>query len=128
MIVSSLPSPSIAALSSSANPNSDLAIHAVDKSHQGVSDSSVLYIPATPLTEANARYLATQRAHFLQGIPPPDFPGGVGEAGHVGCAGLEELDGESVVARRAMGVERWEVEGSEAQRRVLERANGILGV
>jgi len=131
-IVSSLPSPpfhlpSIATLSSSGNTNRALAIHAVDRSHQGASDSSVLYIPATPLTEANASYLATQRAHFLQGIPAPDFPGGVGEEGHVGHAGLEELHRESVMARRAMGMERWEVEGSEAQMRVLERANEILG-
>jgi len=51
----------------------------------------------------------------------------VGEEGHVGHAGLEELHRESVMARRAMGMERWEVEGSEAQMRVLERANEILG-
>ncbi|KAI4088283.1 MAG: hypothetical protein LQ344_006197 [Seirophora lacunosa] len=31
-------------------------IHAVDSVHSGASDSSVLYIPACPLTEANAQY------------------------------------------------------------------------
>lgn len=43
------------------------AIHAVDKTHAGVADSSVMYIPACPLTETNARYLVRQREAFLQG-------------------------------------------------------------
>lgn len=55
-------------------------IHAVDKVHAGKSDSSVLYIPACPLTEANARYLVRQRECFLKGLPSPDFPGGLGES------------------------------------------------
>lgn len=42
-------------------------IHAVDKTHAGKSDSSVLYIPACPLTERNAEYLARQRNCFLRG-------------------------------------------------------------
>lgn len=42
-------------------------IHAVDRRHQGNEHSSVLYIPACPLTEANARFLARQREAFLQG-------------------------------------------------------------
>ncbi|KAI0665834.1 hypothetical protein C8Q78DRAFT_1111521, partial [Trametes maxima] len=32
-------------------------IHAVERDHNGVGDSSVLYIPAAPLTERNAAYL-----------------------------------------------------------------------
>lgn len=43
------------------------SIHAVDKVHAGKSDSSVLYIPACPLTTQNAAYLARQRKCFLQG-------------------------------------------------------------
>ncbi|PVI08295.1 DUF1479-domain-containing protein [Periconia macrospinosa] len=68
-------------------------IHAVDRLHQGTTDSSVLYIPACPLTEDNARYLATQRDRFVRGVPSPDFGGGVGESAHVGRVGVDELKG-----------------------------------
>jgi len=44
-------------------------IHAVDKIHAGKNDSSVLYIPACPLTERNAEYLVRQRDCFLRGKP-----------------------------------------------------------
>lgn len=54
-----------------------IAIHAVDKIHAGTSDSSVLYIPCCPLTEANAEYLGRQREAFAEGRPAPDFPGEV---------------------------------------------------
>jgi hypothetical protein len=43
-------------------------IHAVDKIHAGKNDSSVLYIPACPLTERNAEYLVRQRDCFLRGM------------------------------------------------------------
>ena len=42
-------------------------VHAVDRVHAGKSDSSVLYIPACPLTEVNAQYLTRQREAFWQG-------------------------------------------------------------
>ncbi len=51
------------------------AIHAVDKTHNGTGDSSVLYIPVCPTTEESAKYVARQRAAFLEGTPAPDFPG-----------------------------------------------------
>ena len=47
-----------------------IAIHAVDKMHAGKDDSSVLYIPACPLTEANAEYLVRQREAFFEGTFP----------------------------------------------------------
>ena len=50
------------------------AIHAVEPVHGGTEDSSVFYIPQVPLSRANARYLATQRDHFLASKTPPDFP------------------------------------------------------
>ncbi|KAK4224104.1 hypothetical protein QBC38DRAFT_371798 [Podospora fimiseda] len=59
-------------------------IHAVDRTHNGTSDSSVLYIPVCPTTESNARYVVRQRAAFLEGTPAPDFPGGKGESDHIG--------------------------------------------
>lgn len=45
-----------------------IAIHAVDKIHAGKDDSSVMYIPACPLTETNADYLVRQREAFFEGI------------------------------------------------------------
>ncbi|KAK4653572.1 hypothetical protein QC762_508080 [Podospora pseudocomata] len=59
-------------------------IHAVDKTHNGHGDSSVMYIPICPTTEASAQYVARQRAAFLEGTPAPDFPGGEGESRHIG--------------------------------------------
>ncbi|KAK3348793.1 hypothetical protein B0T25DRAFT_458798 [Lasiosphaeria hispida] len=66
-------------------------IHAVDKTHSGMSDSSVLYIPVCPTTEANARYVARQRDAFLHGTPAPDFPGGGGESAHIGRPTAEHV-------------------------------------
>ncbi|CAD6440469.1 446de36d-d1cc-4328-b8cf-7af3e9558fc5 [Sclerotinia trifoliorum] len=83
-------------------------IHAVDKTHAGKSDSSVLYIPACPLTPINAEALARQRDTFLAGVPGPDFPGGKGESEHIGRPGLEELEawtGEEGL--RAMGLSKF---------------------
>jgi hypothetical protein len=107
------------------------SIHAVDAVHAGTSDSSVLYIPSCPLSVGNAEYLARQRTAFLAGTPSPDFGGGVGESGHVGRMGVEDVarvDAEE--GMRAFGLKRWESEAaglSAGQREVMERANGILG-
>lgn len=106
-------------------------IHAVDKTHEGHADSSVLYIPACPLTEDNAKYLVRQRTKFVEGAPSPDFGGGVGESGHFGRVGAEELHG--LVGEdgcRGMGLGEWdsEVEGlTMGERVVLDRANKVLG-
>ncbi|KAF2246683.1 DUF1479-domain-containing protein [Trematosphaeria pertusa] len=106
-------------------------IHSVDKTHAGKSDSSVLYIPACPLTEDNARYLARQREKFVNGIPSPDFGGGIGEAEHIGRIRAEDM-GALVGDEgcRAMGLKEWDsdAEGlSPGEREVLDRANKILG-
>ena len=106
-------------------------IHAVDKIHAGTTDSSVLYIPSCPLTERNARYLARQREAFLEGVPGPDFPGGVGESAHVGRPGVEDVEAVSgKEGLRAFGLERWDCEAeglSPGEREVMRRANEILG-
>ncbi|THW10027.1 DUF1479-domain-containing protein [Aureobasidium pullulans] len=105
-------------------------IHAVDKTHAGKSDSSVLYIPACPLTERNAEYLVRQRDCFLRGTPSPDFPGGVGEGQHVGRAFQEDIAAVSGVdGLRAMGLERFD-EGAgrtPGEKQVMASANRILG-
>ncbi|KAJ3915083.1 hypothetical protein F5877DRAFT_49223 [Lentinula edodes] len=66
-------------------------VHAVEQQHKGTTDSSVMYIPAVPLTMYNAGYLRDQRIHFEQGLPAPDFPGGEGESHFVGRAGKETI-------------------------------------
>lgn len=112
-------------------------VHAVDSVHAGDKDSSVLYIPASPLTESNAKYTARQRECFLQGRPGPDFPGGVGEGRHVGRVMAEEVlswtepeQGYTRDSVRAWGLE--EFDGDEAglsagQKEVIDRANKVLG-
>lgn len=55
-------------------------IHAVESQHKGNGPSAVLYIPAVPLTPKTIEYVRDQKSFFLQGLPAPDFPGGVGES------------------------------------------------
>lgn len=104
-------------------------IHAVDKDHKGNGDSSVMYIPACPLTEANASYLARQREAFLQGTPGPDFPGGKGESEHTGRPGVRDIEiAGGKEGLRAMGFEKWDIESEEGEGRkmLLKKANEIL--
>ncbi|KAF2766992.1 DUF1479-domain-containing protein [Teratosphaeria nubilosa] len=108
------------------------SIHAVDARHAGDTDSSVLYIPACPLTEGNARFLARQREAFLSGVACPDFGGGVGESRHVGRPGAEMVERTGGAdAMRAWGLRGWdglEDEGlGRGERGVLGAANEILG-
>ncbi|KAL8634418.1 MAG: hypothetical protein Q9228_007987 [Teloschistes exilis] len=107
-------------------------IHAVDKVHGGASDSSVMYIPACPLTEANAEYLARQRETFAEGLPAPDFPSSSeGESQHRGRLTPEYvMENISLEAQRAMGLVAFPVEAKgvlQQERRVMTRANAILG-
>lgn len=91
-----------------------------------------MYIPACPVTEANAAYVARQRNDFVAGVPPPDFPGGKGECEHVGRAteaGLRGLTNE--LGLRAFGFGKWDLNEaglSRGQQQVLEKANQILSV
>ena len=109
----------------------DPAIHAVDKVHAGKTDSSVMYIPACPLTEANAEYIVHQRDAFTAGTPGPDFPGGKGEMDHVGRPTVEDVVKTTCLeAQRAMGLARWDAEArdlSAAETELLRRANQTLG-
>jgi len=86
-----------------------------------------MYIPAVPLTLANASHLVEHKAHFLQGLPPPDFPQGPGEGSFVD-RGVESNipEGEG---KRAMGFEKFNVpEGaSVGEKEVIGSANEILG-
>lgn len=100
-------------------------VHAVEGQHNGTfgQDSSVLYIPAIPLTKANFEYIVAQRNAFFQGIPPHDFPGGQGESQHVDRG--TDQDVNNSMARRAMGLEPFTLEDGmpEAEKRLLEYCN-----
>ena len=106
-------------------------IHSVDKVHQGTSDSSVLYIPACPLTESNAESLARQRDNFIKGIPSPDFGGGEGESEHLGRPKVEDVESlVGVEGARAAGVCEWDSDEpnlTPGEKEVLDRANKVLG-
>ncbi|KAI9759314.1 MAG: hypothetical protein M4579_002443 [Chaenotheca gracillima] len=110
-------------------------IHAVDKTHAGRSDASVMYIPSCPLTENNANYLVRQREAFLIGTPGPDFPGGKGESEHIGRPTADfypaatpdvEISGESAMGLAPLQVGQKHT--SKGQREVIRRANEILGL
>lgn len=106
------------------------AIHAVDKVHHGKVDSSVLYIPVCPITKSNIEYVKQQRNSFLAGIPGPDFPGGKGEAEHIGRPSESDLRSQlSITGLRAMGMERLvAVDGDTiGAKEVVNAANDILG-
>jgi len=104
-------------------------IHAVDKVHSGNNDSSVMYIPACPLTEGNARYLVRQKEAFLNGTPGPDFPGGKGESDHVGRMSKEDVAAAGNEAGlRAFGLSSWNVDKArdKPERRLLKVMNAIV--
>lgn len=77
-----------------------------ENEHCGTGDSSVLYIPAPPLCEVNSHYLKNQSTQFLEGRPPPDFPGGVGESRHDDRGTVDDLSDEGT---RAMGCLNFEI-------------------
>ena len=106
-------------------------IHAVDSVHEGKGDSSVMYIPACPTTKANVEYAQKQREHFLQGIPAPDFPGGIGESQHIGrpdAATLMALAGQD--ALRACGFAPFDVSAAKerGEKEVLKYGNKVMGL
>lgn len=72
--------------------------HMVESEHKGTLDSSVFYVPVIPLCDLNAEYLRTQAAAFLNGTPPTDFPGGIGESKHIGRATKEHIYEEGLPA------------------------------
>lgn len=101
-------------------------LHSVDKEHRGKSDSSVLYIPATPLCDMNIDYLKKQRQAALNYSPPWDFPGagGDGEKGFKGALQWSSLNAEG---QRAMGLgsKPWEITDSmsEGEKEAIRSAN-----
>ncbi len=101
-------------------------IHSVDKEHKGKGDSSVLYIPACPMTRSNVEYLTRQREAAVAYSPPPDFPGagGEGELGFKGAVVWNNLPADGLRAM-GLGFQKWHVEKnmSEGERKVVDEAN-----
>jgi hypothetical protein len=101
-------------------------LHSVDKEHRGKSDSSVLYIPATPLCDMNIDYLLKQRQAAIDYSPPWDFPGagGPGEFGFKGAMEWSLLNSEG---QRALGLgdKPWEItdDMSEGEKEAVQSAN-----
>ncbi|KAJ8110982.1 hypothetical protein ONZ43_g5734 [Nemania bipapillata] len=108
----------------------DTTIHAVDKVHNGQSDSSVLYIPICPVTEQNAHYMVRQRKAFLDGTPGPDFPGGQGESKHINRPTVSYLQAHAnSEGLRAFGFEKLITAASDGPGAMdaKNKANEILG-
>lgn len=125
------PTPQHSRRSSSSSPSSSSPSHPSSSSRTtSLTATTLLYIPACPLTQTNALFLARQRKAFLLGFPGPDFAGGGGESFHMGRPGVQEVNeagGEA--ALRATGLLAWDEDdaiGGEAERLVLAAANGIL--
>ena len=102
------------------------SLHSVDKEHRGSKDSSVLYIPATPLCNMNVDYSLKQRKAALDYSPPWDFPGagGPGEQGFKGALDWSSLNPEGLRAM-GMGNQPWEITAdmSEGEKAVIGAAN-----
>ncbi|PLN85095.1 DUF1479-domain-containing protein [Aspergillus taichungensis] len=102
------------------------SLHSVDKEHRGQGDSSVMYIPATPMCDMNVDYLLKQRQAAQQYSPPWDFPG-AGGAGEAGFQGALDWTSVSPDGLRAMGMgdKRWEItdDMSAGEKAAVEYAN-----
>lgn len=104
-------------------------IHSVEDMHTGPSDSSVMYIGATPLSPHNVRYLVGHRDNFLKRIPPPDFPqgNGLGESQFVGHGQESDMTPEGLVA---MGLRPFTAKegATRGAMEAVKDANAILGL
>lgn len=105
------------------------SVYAIDGKQRDELSATVMYIPACPLTQTNALYLARQRKAFLLGHPSPDFGGRRAESTHLSRPGVQEVNeagGEDGL--RAMGLMPWEEDdaATETEAEVVEMANRIL--
>ncbi|KAJ7210510.1 DUF1479-domain-containing protein [Mycena pura] len=101
-------------------------IHAVESHHGGKEDSSVMYIPAVPLTLDNAQYLRDQRSNFRAGLPAPDFPGGPGESTFMGRGTIDDVH-EHPQSLQAVGFGKF-AGGTASGDGLLAEADRILDV
>ncbi|KAE8165217.1 hypothetical protein BDV40DRAFT_286442 [Aspergillus tamarii] len=96
-------------------------IHGTESENTAETDACVFYIPSVPLTPNNA-----QRDAFLKGIPPPDFPGGVGESQFSDRAQVGDV--QSQAGREAMGLSPIKPGiKNEQSAKLAQEVNKILG-
>lgn len=97
-------------------------VHSVESAHRGKNASSVMYIPAVPLTLKNLHYIKEQRDSMTARTPPPDFPGGEGESGFVGSGSYPDI--LTSEGRRAMGFQSFSASAAvnDAERKLLMEA------
>lgn len=101
--------------------------------------SMLVYVPAAPLTQTNALYLARQRKAFRRGLPGPDFDscgrGTLAEDPELRPGERDMHDVGGTPALHAMGLSPWEEEdsapgsaasGSDAEADIIRLANLIL--
>ncbi|KAJ5108169.1 hypothetical protein N7456_004844 [Penicillium angulare] len=98
-------------------------IHGTETINTGDNDACVFYIPSVPLTPSNAQYVAQQRDAFLKGVPPPDFPGGLGESEYSDRATVNDIQSEA--GRMAMGLSPVNLNGKN--NKLEKEINNILG-
>jgi hypothetical protein len=104
-------------------------VYGVDRVTPGTEPATIMYVPACPLTQTNALYLARQRKSFLLGEPSPDFGGGRGEATHHGRPGTQDVsDAGGDEALCAMGLMPFEEDDASGSHEValVRMANAIL--
>lgn len=112
---------SVAASRAATPPPESSAASAAPGGANSTSQVSILvYVPAAPLTQTNALYLARQRKTFQRGHPGPDFDAtgsGLGtEASHTGRPGetdIAEVGGSAGL--QAMGLAPFDVAPSPAE-------------
>jgi hypothetical protein len=111
---------SVAASRATTPPPDSIAGSAVAGANSTSQVSILVYVPAAPLTQTNALYLARQRKTFQRGHPGPDFDAtgsGLGtEASHTGRPGetdIAEVGGSAGL--QAMGLAPFDVAPSPAE-------------
>ncbi|KAF4976962.1 hypothetical protein FZEAL_6432 [Fusarium zealandicum] len=107
------------------------AVYALDRRcRPDLPTTAILYLPACPLTQTNALYLAHQRKAFLLGESGPDFGGAPASDVSVGGEEAVREVGEAggLDGMRAMGLLPWDEDEAldDHEQAVLEMANGIL--
>ncbi|KAJ5677253.1 uncharacterized protein N7477_002886 [Penicillium maclennaniae] len=96
-------------------------IHGTEAVNTGDNDACVFYIPSVPLDPNNA-----QRDAFMKGIPPPDFPGGLGESQFSDRASVKDVQTEA--GKMAMGLSPIKLNGkSEKSIKIKSDINKTLG-
>ncbi|KAI0151632.1 DUF1479-domain-containing protein [Xylariaceae sp. FL1272] len=99
--------------------------------------TTVLYVPACPLTQTNALYLSRQRRAFLLGLAAPDFSQSgnhSSERDHLARPGVQDVsDAGGEEGLRSMGLTPWEdrsvTRGNRREQKeaeLLSLANAIL--